>query len=95
MNPKGRKLCIICLTGAIVSLPIIAGFAVAGSYPVTGKWTYENPHDDGPARECGSRYMEFAGDRRFDTDGGWIWRSETARDMIIAASLHIASNGRD
>lgn len=70
MNPLGRKICITCLTVAIVSLPIIAGFAVAQSYPVTGKWTYDDAGGDGPARECGKRYMDFQGERRFDTGGG-------------------------
>jgi hypothetical protein len=70
MSPKGRKFCVVFLTGAIVSLPIIAGLAVAGSYPVSGKWTYEDAGGDGPAPECGKRYMEFAGERRFDKGGG-------------------------
>ncbi|HKY88260.1 MAG TPA: hypothetical protein VJL90_15995 [Pseudorhodoplanes sp.] len=70
MSPQGRKFCLTCLTTAIVSLPIIAGFAVAQSYPVTGKWTYEDTGGDGPAKECGKRYMDFRGERRFDTGGG-------------------------
>jgi hypothetical protein len=70
MTLRGRKVCIVCLTGAIVSLPILAGFAVAQSYPVTGKWTYENTGGEGPAPECGKRTMEFAGERRFDKGGG-------------------------
>jgi hypothetical protein len=70
MSPQGRKICVICLTGAIVSLPIIAGLAVAQSYPVSGKWSYEDTGGDGPAPECGKRYMEFSGERRFDTGGG-------------------------
>lgn len=70
MSPQGRKICVICLTGAIVSLPIIAGLAMAQSYPVSGKWTYEDTGGEGPARECGPRYMEFAGERRFDKGGG-------------------------
>jgi len=70
MTLQGRKFCIVCLTGAIVSLPIIAGFAVAQSYPVTGKWTYDDTGGDGPAKDCGNRYMDFRGERRFDTGGG-------------------------
>lgn len=70
MSPEGRKICVICLTGAIASLPVIAGFAIAASYPVSGKWTYENTAGEGPAPECGARYMEFAGERRFDKGGG-------------------------
>ena len=53
-----------------MSLPIIAGFAVAQSYPVSGKWTYDDTGGDGPAKECGKRYMDFRGERRFDTGGG-------------------------
>jgi hypothetical protein len=70
MTPQGRKICIVCLTGAIVSLPILAGLAVAQSYPVTGRWTYEDSGGEGPAPECGTRYMDFQGERRFDTGGG-------------------------
>jgi hypothetical protein len=70
MSPQGRKFCLTCLTAAIVALPIIAGFAVADSYPVQGKWTYDNTGGEGPAPECGSRTMEFSGDRRFDKGGG-------------------------
>jgi hypothetical protein len=70
MSPRGRNFCIVCLTAAIVSLPIIAGFAVAASYPVSGKWTYENTDGEGPAPECGKRTMEFVGERRFDKGGG-------------------------
>ena len=70
MRPQGRTFCLTCLTAAIVALPIIAGFAVADPYPVSGKWTYENTDGEGPARDCGSRTMEFAGERRFDKGGG-------------------------
>lgn len=70
MSPLGRKVCIVCLTVAIVSLPIIAGYAVAEPYPVSGKWTYEDTGGEGPAPECGKRYMDFQGERRFDTGGG-------------------------
>jgi hypothetical protein len=70
MSPQGRKFCLACLTAAIVALPIIAGFAVADSYPVSGKWTYDNTAGEGPAKECGKRYMDFRGERRFDTGGG-------------------------
>ena len=70
MHARDRKFAIGCITAAIVSLPIIAGFAVAQSYPVTGKWTYEDTGGEGPARDCGKRYMDFQGERRFDTGGG-------------------------
>jgi hypothetical protein len=70
MNARDRKFAIGCITAAIVSLPIIAGFAVAQSYPVSGKWTYEDSGGEGPAANCGKRYMDFQGERRFDTGGG-------------------------
>jgi hypothetical protein len=40
------------------------------SYPVSGKWTYENAAAEGPAAECGRRYVTFQGQQRFDTGGG-------------------------
>lgn len=70
MTPRERKFGISFLTAAIVSLPIMAGFAVAQSYPVSGKWTYEDTGGDGPAPDCGKRYMDFQGNQRFDTGGG-------------------------
>jgi hypothetical protein len=57
------------LTAAIMTLPVLAGYAVAANYPVTGKWTYE-AKGDGPAKDCGTRYMDFQGEQRFDTGGG-------------------------
>lgn len=71
MNPRDAKFAIAFITAAIVSLPVIANFAVAQSYPVTGKWSYEDNGGDGPAQDCGSRYMDFQGERRFDT-GGYV-----------------------
>jgi hypothetical protein len=44
--------------------------ASAASYPVSGRWTYDYSSAEGPAKECGSRRMEFTGERRFDTGGG-------------------------
>jgi hypothetical protein len=48
-----------------------AGAALAASYPVSGKWTYENAGADGPSNACASdrRIMDFRGERRFDTGG--------------------------
>ena len=70
MSAKGRQFCAICLTMAMALLPVLAGYAVAASYPVSGKWTYEDVSGDGPARQCGRRFMDFQGDRRLDTGGG-------------------------
>jgi len=44
--------------------------AFAASYPVSGAWTYDYSPEKGPAKECGSRRMEFSGDQRRDTAGG-------------------------
>jgi hypothetical protein len=58
------------LSGAIlIALSCTAGLR-ADTYPVFGKWTYDNPLGKGPARDCGRRVMEFRGERRFDTGGG-------------------------
>ncbi|HEY1541223.1 MAG TPA: hypothetical protein VGG01_02340 [Xanthobacteraceae bacterium] len=57
-------------------LSILVGFGLstdaarAGTYPVGGKWTYDNASDAGPAEACGTRTMEFSGAQRFDTVGG-------------------------
>ncbi len=70
MIGRDRNLCAICLTVAIAALPVLAGYAIAASYPVSGRWTYENVSGEGPAATCGSRFMAFQGSRRFDTGGG-------------------------
>jgi hypothetical protein len=44
--------------------------AARADYPVSGKWTYDNASDAGPAKSCGRRTMEFRGMQRFDTVGG-------------------------
>jgi hypothetical protein len=46
--------------------------ALAASYPVSGKWTYENAGREGPSKTCASdkRTMNFQGERRFDSGGG-------------------------
>ncbi len=55
---------------AVTMLGFLAAPSFAGTYPVSGKWTYENASAAGAARECGSTYMEFRGVQRFDTGGG-------------------------
>lgn len=51
-------------------LAMFATLAGAASYPVSGKWTYDNASAQGPAKDCGARYMEFQGEQRFDKGGG-------------------------
>ncbi len=54
------------------ALALGAAAAFAGSYPVAGKWTYENAKAEGPSKTCAGdrRIMEFSGERRFDKGGG-------------------------
>jgi len=62
---------IVVLAAAIIAWPALVGTAQAqSSYPVSGTWTYENAGADGPAKDCGRRYMTFQGQQRFDTGGG-------------------------
>ncbi len=59
------------LAGAALVLFFSAtGAAQAENYPVSGKWTYDNASGDGPAKDCGARYMDFQGNQRFDKGGG-------------------------
>ncbi len=59
------------LSVAIAAIAVNAALrADAATYPVSGKWTYNDPGGDGPAKECGTRYMEFSGEQRFDKGGG-------------------------
>ena len=44
--------------------------APAASYPVSGRWTYDHAAESGPAKNCGTRKMEFQGTRRLDSVGG-------------------------
>jgi hypothetical protein len=55
---------------AALAVAMAAAPALADVFPVTGKWTYENAEDSGPAPICGNRTMEFKGERRFDKVGG-------------------------
>lgn len=55
---------------AIALIVVPAGTALGQAYPVSGKWTYENPQGEGPAKDCGRRFMTFQSPQRFDTGGG-------------------------
>ena len=63
-----RRLGLWLITAAVGILIVSAAFA--DDYPVSGKWTYDNPTADGPAEDCGSRYMSFEGNARRTTVGG-------------------------
>jgi hypothetical protein len=63
-----RDCVFVC--GLIALAPTWAHGAPAGSYPVTGRWTYDHALESGPAKNCGTRKMEFQGARRLDSVGG-------------------------
>lgn len=44
--------------------------AMADAYPVSGRWTYHNASQKGPAETCDRPTMEFRGNHRFDSFGG-------------------------
>jgi hypothetical protein len=54
-----------------VAVAVLVGTvsAFAASYPVSGRWTYNYSSEKGPAKQCGTRYMDFRGERRFDVGG--------------------------
>jgi hypothetical protein len=52
------------------ALAVPSPAAAQQGYPVSGRWTYENASAEGPAQDCGRRYMTFQGIQRFDTGGG-------------------------
>jgi hypothetical protein len=55
---------------AIATTFMFAGSVAAGDYPVSGKWTYDNASDQGPATDCsGSRSMTFGNGTRQDMVG--------------------------
>jgi hypothetical protein len=58
---------------AVIAIPVaivaFAGSAQADGYPVSGKWTYDNSSDQGPATDCGARTMTFDNGTRQDTVG--------------------------
>jgi len=51
-------------------LGLLAVPSIAATYPIAGRWTYENASAAGPAQTCGSSFMEFRGAQRYDTEGG-------------------------
>jgi hypothetical protein len=61
---------ILSITTAALAVLLLPAPALAQSYPVSGKWTYDNPTAEGPAQSCGERYMSFEGNQRRDTGGG-------------------------
>lgn len=54
----------------MIALAAAPAPALAATYPIDGRWTYDDPAAVKPAESCGPRYMEFRGAQRFDTVGG-------------------------
>lgn len=54
-------LCLIALAGPA---------AAEDSYPVSGRWTYDDAAAPGPAPDCKAPAMEFRGAQRLDSGGG-------------------------
>jgi hypothetical protein len=63
-----RRFGLWLITAAVGILIVTA--ALADTYPISGKWTYDNPRAEGPAEDCGARYMSFEGNARRTTVGG-------------------------
>src|SRR6478672_8480950 len=61
---------IFLAVGAIALADIWPQAAPAASYPVAGRWTYDHATESGPAKNCGTRKMEFQAMRRLDSVGG-------------------------
>jgi hypothetical protein len=65
------------------------GAVAADSYPVSGRWTYENAEAAGPAADCGKRKMEFRGAQRLDTGGGVPEYRNVSVSRISATSYQV------
>ncbi len=53
---------------ALVMTAFLGDAVQADTYPVSGRWTYEDASAPGPAKDCRvGRLMDFQGERRFDT----------------------------
>jgi opacity protein-like surface antigen len=55
---------------ALAAAAAFAAQSAAAAYPVSGYFSYRDEGGSGAAPRCGARYMEFRGERRFDTGGG-------------------------
>ena len=65
-----RTRFLLAAAGAIVAMAVPISAVRADSYPVAGKWTYDNVEESGPAKDCGRHIMEFKDDMRLDTGSG-------------------------
>ena len=62
---SARPLLAALIAGASLGAP-----AFADSYPVSGRWTFNDASGQGPAAACTGRIMTFSGNMRSDTGGG-------------------------
>ena len=57
------------LSALFFAAAMLLALPAQAAYPLSGRWTYDDVDSEGPAPKCSPRYMEFAGARRFDTEG--------------------------
>jgi hypothetical protein len=76
------------ITASLAALAVVlaAGAAHADVFPVTGKFTYDDADEPGPAKVCGSRTMRFQGEQRFDTVGG---ASDLRNVSVVQTGLQV------
>ena len=79
----------ICTLVLALIAAAFAADAARADYPVTGKWTYDNASDNGPAKDCGKRTMEFRGAQRFDTVGGVSQYRNVSVDQASATAFDV------
>ena len=60
----------IVLASLIALAGAAGGAAAADGYPVSGRWTYADAAESGPAPECRKPTMEFRGAQRLDQGSG-------------------------
>ena len=61
---------LVFLATMIALASTAGGTAAADSYPVSGRWTYNDASASGPAPDCRKPTMEFRGVQRLDSGGG-------------------------
>ncbi len=55
---------------ALLLVAALTAPALAGSYPVSGRWGQSDSSKKGPIDCAGKRVITFKGEQRFDTSGG-------------------------
>jgi hypothetical protein len=84
----------------VTALASSVGVAAA-DYPVSGRWTYEQASDPGPAKTCAGRTMEFRGAQRLDTGSGVpqyrnvsVNRSSSSQFAVVDEFFNVQIRGR-